>query len=59
MPHYDYACRGCPGTLKVRQDLLADPIRICPACSKKLLYRTPAVDQAASEASGLYQEHPQ
>ncbi len=55
MPIYEYQCRACGHKLEALQKLRDDPLRDCPACSRKELRRCLSAPRFRLSGSGWYE----
>lgn len=39
MPTYDYRCEGCKHRFEAMHSIMADPLKLCPACNHEKLVR--------------------
>ncbi len=54
MPTYEYACDNCGHTFEAEQRIVADPLKVCPACNQESLRRLITQGNFILKGSGWY-----
>ncbi len=56
MPTYEYACDNCGHTFEAEQRIVADPLKVCPACNQASLRRLITQGNFILKGSGWYSD---
>jgi len=54
MPTYQYACPDCGNKFELKQKFTEDPIKICPRCQRRHVYRVVGPVAVSFKGSGWY-----
>ena len=54
MPRYQYACPDCGNQFEAQQKFIDKPLKKCPTCGKRNLYRVVGLVAVAFKGTGFY-----